>query len=305
VFHGAYIDTVVVTAQKAHDESGGGGLDLYVFPQRYRISSLAQFEEFHKTGDYRTWPAGDENEFLITCSVVESQLISKLRSSGTTLGDHVDVKRGVEVFKPADRDESMVRPVRAIAGPLQRYRFDLGEEKYVDYPEEIEKSKPFEFFSRPRVLIRQVLSRRYRLQAIFTDSTFLTSQSVQSLLRKPDCSLDLRYFLGLINSQLLAWYFRTYNSVARRDDFPKIIIAQTRALPVRLPRSDLDAEKLVSLVDRMLTLHKRLAAAKTGHDKTVFQRQIDATDRKIDALVYELYGLTGDEIRIVEEATGS
>ena len=38
-------------------------------------------------------------------------------------------------------------------------------------------------------------------------------------------------------------------------------------------------------------------------DKTSIQRQIDATDRQIDQLVYELYGLTDDEIRIVEEAT--
>ena len=33
------------------------------------------------------------------------------------------------------------------------------------------------------------------------------------------------------------------------------------------------------------------------------QRQIDATDKQIYQLVYELYGLTDEEIRIVEEAT--
>jgi len=47
----------------------------------------------------------------------------------------------------------------------------------------------------------------------------------------------------------------------------------------------------------------RRAYATTTHDKTVIQRQIDATDRQIDRLVYELYDLTDDEIRIVEEAT--
>ena len=46
-----------------------------------------------------------------------------------------------------------------------------------------------------------------------------------------------------------------------------------------------------------------MASAKTDHDKTVLQRQIDATDREIDGLVYDLYGLTVDEIRIVEEVT--
>jgi hypothetical protein len=52
----------------------------------------------------------------------------------------------------------------------------------------------------------------------------------------------------------------------------------------------------------MLSLHKQLAAAKTSHDQTSIQRQIEATDREIDHLVYELYELTDDEIKIVEEA---
>lgn len=39
------------------------------------------------------------------------------------------------------------------------------------------------------------------------------------------------------------------------------------------------------------------------NEKSLIQRQIDATDRQIDQLVYELYGLTDKEIRIGEEAT--
>jgi len=50
----------------------------------------------------------------------------------------------------------------------------------------------------------------------------------------------------------------------------------------------------------MLDLHKQLAAAKTPHGRTAIQRQIDATDRRIDELVYELYGLRDEEIAIVE-----
>jgi uncharacterized protein (UPF0335 family) len=54
----------------------------------------------------------------------------------------------------------------------------------------------------------------------------------------------------------------------------------------------------------MLSLPKRLPAAKTAHQKTVLKRQIEATDRQIDRLVYELYELTDEEIAIVEEAAG-
>jgi hypothetical protein len=48
--------------------------------------------------------------------------------------------------------------------------------------------------------------------------------------------------------------------------------------------------------------HAKLAAAAIPADKALYQRQIDATDRQIDALVYALYGLTEEEIGVVEQA---
>ena len=57
---------------------------------------------------------------------------------------------------------------------------------------------------------------------------------------------------------------------------------------------------MVKLVERMLGLHKRLSAAKIPDEKTQIQRQIDVTDKQIDKLVYDLYGLTEEEIKIVE-----
>lgn len=52
----------------------------------------------------------------------------------------------------------------------------------------------------------------------------------------------------------------------------------------------------------MLDLHKKLATAKIPTDKTRIQRQIATTDKQIDNLVYELYNLTTEEIKIVEES---
>ena len=59
---------------------------------------------------------------------------------------------------------------------------------------------------------------------------------------------------------------------------------------------------MVGLVERMLALHQKLAAATIPADKQLYQRQIEATDRQIDALVYELYGLAEEEIEIVEKS---
>ena len=58
---------------------------------------------------------------------------------------------------------------------------------------------------------------------------------------------------------------------------------------------------MVTLVEQMLELPKRQAASKSQSDRDLYQRQIDATDRELDKLVYNLYGLTEEEIKIIEE----
>jgi hypothetical protein len=61
---------------------------------------------------------------------------------------------------------------------------------------------------------------------------------------------------------------------------------------------------MVSLVTQMLDLNERLQDAKLEHEKTLLSRQVEATDTAIDKLVYELYGLTEEEIKIVEGTAG-
>jgi hypothetical protein len=61
-------------------------------------------------------------------------------------------------------------------------------------------------------------------------------------------------------------------------------------------------DKMVKLVERMLKLHKDLKSEWVGSEQEKIERQIKATDEEIDRLVYELYGLTEEEIKIVEGA---
>lgn len=59
---------------------------------------------------------------------------------------------------------------------------------------------------------------------------------------------------------------------------------------------------MVKLVAQMLNMHRQLTTARTPQEQTALERQIAATDTQIDRLVYDLYGLTADEIKIVEGA---
>ena len=62
-------------------------------------------------------------------------------------------------------------------------------------------------------------------------------------------------------------------------------------------------DKMVSLVSNILELNRYLPQTKTDQERRLVQQDIDATDVRIDALVYELYGLTPEEIEVVESST--
>jgi hypothetical protein len=312
VFPGAYIDTVVVTAARTDDSTSrvDDSVDLIVFPHRHRILSADEFAAHRIEGHYRDWLARPDFEFLITAPTGAAALLNRIAAQPLTFGQFVSVKRGIETYSPTLDRDAVTCAALAFTGTLQRYDLRHGAASYIAYTRDIEESKPREYFSGERILLRQVLSRKLRLQAVHAAETFLTNQSVQSLI--PDAEapfpLSLWCLLALLNSRLMSWYFVQFNSAARRDDFPKIIIKQTRQLP--LPSLDLTnpehrtaSSHLEEHARAITQLHARRSQAKTPAAQTALQRQIDATDRQIDQFVYQLYALTEDEIKIVGEPT--
>jgi len=112
------------------------------------------------------------------------------------------------------------------------------------------------------------------------------------------------YLLGILNSSLTYYLFRSILPKLRGDFYePSYIYFKgfpIRSLDISNVNDSALHNRMVSLVDQMLALHKQLHEARTPQDQTRLQRQIEATDRQIDALVYELYWLTEEEIKIVE-----
>ncbi len=116
-------------------------------------------------------------------------------------------------------------------------------------------------------------------------------------------SSDDKYLLGILNSSLVSFFYRNISSTYR-GGYLRFIYQYLIQIPVfkidftnKLQKKKHD--QTVALVDQMLDFHKQLAQAKLPQQKTVLNRQIEATDRQIDELVYELYGLTEEEIKIV------
>jgi len=115
---------------------------------------------------------------------------------------------------------------------------------------------------------------------------------------------SLEYVLGLLNSKLLFRILK-FIGTSLRGGYVRFWTQYLEKLPIRVINSAEPAERvyydrMVGMVKSMLKMHKDLGGMKTDQERTVIQREIDATDKQIDALVYELYGLTAEEIEIVE-----
>src|ERR1035437_4670847 len=113
-------------------------------------------------------------------------------------------------------------------------------------------------------------------------------------------STESAYLLGILNSRLFVLVYRLLALESGRAlaQVKPTVLAQ---LPIRnidfsSPADKSRHDQIVQLVAQMLALHERLSAAKTPQEKTALERQVAATDTQLDRLVYDLYGLTEEEI---------
>ena len=119
---------------------------------------------------------------------------------------------------------------------------------------------------------------------------------------------SLEFLTALINSQLMRFvYRRLYDALAMSGGYLRFQPPQIRRLPIcgldlKQTNDKARHDKMVSLAQQMLVAKEKLAGAQSDKDKDFYENKCAALDRQIDALVYELYGLTAEEIKIVEGA---
>ncbi len=114
------------------------------------------------------------------------------------------------------------------------------------------------------------------------------------------------YLLGILNSKMINFYYRNMAAVYR-GGYLRFFSQYVELLPIRPidPTSPDDVarhDRIVTLVERILDLNTKVGEVREAHARELLMRQIEAIDAEIDKEVYELYGLTEEEIRMVEEA---
>jgi hypothetical protein len=161
------------------------------------------------------------------------------------------------------------------------------------------RSQNIAAFVAPKHLIPYMTNR---MKSYFdSDGFFFVNISTGGYgLRILDQSMHPLYLSAIFNSRLMNYCVALMTNQFRGGYFAVNKQALER-LPLRPMNGHSGELAIISFTEKLQNGLARRASVKTDHDKKLLQRQIESTDAEIDRLVYELYGLTEDEIRIVEE----
>ena len=149
------------------------------------------------------------------------------------------------------------------------------------------------------------------IEAILASGEIAGSIATVQILNNMESPCSLKCVLGIINSCFLNWVYTQYfGALTLAGGYLKIGAPQISSLPFFQNESNSKKNKVLiagieKSVDKMLDLTPKIQAAKSEADKATLQNAITATDNEIDRLVYDLYGLTEDEIKLVEESSAN
>jgi adenine-specific DNA-methyltransferase len=220
-------------------------------------------------------------------------IIEKINSQSVKLGDIYESKRGIGLNKYIQNQQENIDDLILIGGKyIERYFYSgitFVNAKYIKNNHQWVKDKP-------KIILQEIVGRygkplfgnfrKIKLNANIDYEGIYTLDTVVNLFKKNNNYLE-EYVLGLLNSKLMSWYFHTYMSC-----FSQLTLhsgnENSRNLPIKI-NDKTEQLAISSLVTQILTLKK-------SHPDT----DTSKLEREIDLLVYELYGLTEEEIKIIE-----
>ena len=284
----------------------------------------------------------DPHHTFFTRDLGDSVLLNRLRRQCKALDSVIDgtIQRGVSPDVVAAHvvandkarrlrlEDDLLRPSLS-GGQIKRYRpwksdqaiiYTTRQTRIDKYPrssahlaafrpqntcmEVVQKKHPWWALHRPRdpkifaapKLIGLTTTKTIELVFDEADDLFVTDAMY---VFTPKGGTDIKALMGMMQSKVFHFLYKAANMGDARV-IPQIKASKLLTLPIP---SMTQCAQLTRLVDAMLGLHKQLAAAKSTAQKAIMQRQVDATDAEIDRLVYDLYGLTADEVALIEDST--
>jgi len=291
IFPDATVDTVVITSI-LNEKTNSKIAVLEVENQNIKVINIVNQNDFIENENYY---------FDFLTSSENRSILSKIEENTVNLNEVSESTSGIKEYetgkgKPAQTENDRVLKVFNSTEKIdETYRKHIqGNDVnnyvlnwkggYLKYGEWIAAPREPKFFEGERIIIREIPGKK-RLIASYTIENYTVKNTAHVFIINKEYST--KYIIALLNSKLMGYYF--INKFSERDNvFPKAKIGQCRLLPIRKIESQFQ-QPFIDKVDQILSLKKDNPEADTT-----------ALEREIDFMVYELYGLSEEEIGIVE-----
>jgi hypothetical protein len=296
VFESADVDSAILIFQKNNKNDNKEKIKLAEWEKEYDVIGEVEKERFLSVKDY-----------VINIEALKGNetfsLLDKIEKNCVILSEIADVKVGLKAYqigkgKPAQTEEIKKNRVfhsktggegytKYLYGADVR-RYNLGwSGEYLKYGKHLAEPRTnFNLFSTPRILVRQIPSPLpYCINACYTEETSLNDLNSMNIIY---IKVSPLYLLGILNSRLISYWFAHKFGKLQRGVFPQFKINELAQFPI-LNISLSAQQPIIDLTTEILSLKS-----------TNLQADTKALEKQIDRLVYGLYGLTKEEIMIVE-----
>ena len=224
-------------------------------------------------------------------------VILKIKSAPSRIGDiFPDLSQGLIAYDKYKGQSEEVINSRAFhhkentsgkfkkwlwGGDINPYEVKWNGKEYIDYSIGIANPRKPKYFNGERILVREITNPK--IYAGFTNEELYHDPAIIVILGNSKNILPL---LAILNSKLATFYHFNSSPKATKGSFPKILVKDIKEFP--LPKWE-DVQVLSSMVEKILATKSSSLDVDT---KTVY--------KEIDQTIYQLYGLSDEEIKIVE-----
>lgn len=259
-----------------------------------------------------SWEKNGEFRFNVFSSRDEMAIFTKMQNVSKSMDEVTEISQGLIPYNTKEMSEKNPyiserqqskdwKPLLDKGACVSRYLL-ASNGLYIKFGEWLYTANKPKFYENDKILVQRHRNPSLARRIIATIDTrrYYFKDNLCGIISKENSCYDLRFILGILNSNLMNFYYK--------KNFTEVSLnpVYLRQLPIhsidfKNPDDVKMHDKMVSLVEQMLDLNKKLADTKNPDEKTRLQRQITATDSQIDNLVYQLYNLTPDEIKLIEE----
>lgn len=294
VFAAASVDTCIFIFEKAK-ASKKCKLKVNKADTPFIVNEVAQLSQSKFEKNNRT-------DYNLTISNSDSEILNKISKQSKPLGTYCgayfgiqtfDRKKYVSDFKKSEKYEPVID-----GGNIEPYRLKPATE-FVNYiPSAIKSGGNETIYCQDRICIRQIGATPI---STFVPANIFTLNTIYNVYLKEKNVSDIKFLLGIINSNTTKFFWRKNNSDEKKT-FPKIKKEAILSIPVPVieKKNKQHHDEIVKLVNQLLLLNEEKATSKLSTKISQIESKIEYCSNRINQLVYQLYELTEDEIKIME-----